>query len=411
MAFLDWLNRNLNPFSANDALASPMLAQPNAQQDTYAPLAQGNRDYLAQVYERPAPAQREPVTIQDAPDMQQDNSSSFGGRDFLKLLGAAAAGFAGPEYAKMYLEQINPASNQKSNGATDAIVRQIMADNPGMTYTEALALYQGGMGLRNGMVRTADGRIVAAPGYAQVLKDTKQAGETGVQIAKQQYEPTTRRLTEQAAADVQIGTANRIAQETAAGTATGKSIGEQGSNASKFDTTLSYIDEAKGILPKASGSGYEAYLVNPAKAFAGVSDDTTQANERLNLIGGWMTSNVPRMEGPQSNEDRLSYKEMAAKVGNSAVPIGDRLAALEQLQTLAKKYKDGYDQRLSKSRSSSSATATPAVTPDTPPTPQDIENQIRAMAAGSQGALIDAAPSAQPQPKRRRYNPTTGELE
>ena len=51
-----------------------------------------------------------------------------------------------------------------------------------------------------------------------------------------------------------------------------------------------------------------------------------------------MVSNVPRMEGPQSNYDVENYKTMAGMVGDSTVPIEDRLAALQTLRELQRKY-------------------------------------------------------------------------
>lgn len=51
-----------------------------------------------------------------------------------------------------------------------------------------------------------------------------------------------------------------------------------------------------------------------------------------------MVSNVPRMEGPQSDFDVKNYREMAATVGDSTIPVKDRLAALDTLEQLQAKY-------------------------------------------------------------------------
>jgi hypothetical protein len=97
------------------------------------------------------------------------------------------------------------------------------------------------------------------------------------------------------------------------------------------------IEEARSNLTNASG-GYAGTAVSAVKGAAGVSDKTTQANRKLKLIGGWMVSNVPRMEGPQSNFDVKNYREMAATVGDTTIPIEDRMAALDTLQQLQSKY-------------------------------------------------------------------------
>ncbi len=52
-----------------------------------------------------------------------------------------------------------------------------------------------------------------------------------------------------------------------------------------------------------------------------------------------MVSNVPRMEGPQSNFDVLNYQTMAGKIGDRTAPIEERLGALATLKDLQEKYK------------------------------------------------------------------------
>jgi hypothetical protein len=44
------------------------------------------------------------------------------------------------------------------------------------------------------------------------------------------------------------------------------------------------------------------------------------------------------MEGPQSDKDVQLYKEMAADVGNDALPRGQRLSALKVMRELYGKY-------------------------------------------------------------------------
>lgn len=97
------------------------------------------------------------------------------------------------------------------------------------------------------------------------------------------------------------------------------------------------INEARTNLADASG-GYAGTAASAVKGAVGISDKTTQANRKLKLIGGWMVSNVPRMEGPQSDFDVKNYREMAATVGDTTIPVEDRLAALDTLQQLQEKY-------------------------------------------------------------------------
>lgn len=107
----------------------------------------------------------------------------------------------------------------------------------------------------------------------------------------------------------------------------------------KAESMIDYINQANKLLDKASGSllgaGYSR-----GKQMVGVSDETTQANQKLKLISGWMVANVPRMEGPQSNFDVQNYMTMAGVVGDSTIPVEDRKAALQTLIQLQSKYAD-----------------------------------------------------------------------
>lgn len=105
----------------------------------------------------------------------------------------------------------------------------------------------------------------------------------------------------------------------------------------KASNMTDLINEARTHLTNASG-GYLGAGLSSVKGGLGISDETTQANQKLKLIGGWMVSNVPRMEGPQSDFDVKNYREMAATVGDMTVPIEDRMAALDTLEQLQKKY-------------------------------------------------------------------------
>lgn len=112
---------------------------------------------------------------------------------------------------------------------------------------------------------------------------------------------------------------------------------ERGKKSAKASEVTGTIAQAQALLDKASGGYAEAGLALGKRAL-GMSDETTQANEQLRLLSGWLVSNVPRMEGPQSNIDQENYKRMAGDVGNPTIPVPDRKAALKQLLALQQKY-------------------------------------------------------------------------
>lgn len=91
----------------------------------------------------------------------------------------------------------------------------------------------------------------------------------------------------------------------------------------------------QGTLPTQSGIG------SAADAVAGWFGTTLPGGpeaDRLKVVGGVLTSKVPRMEGPQSNLDVDLYKQMAGQAGNEKLPVQRRLAAVREMKRLYAKY-------------------------------------------------------------------------
>lgn len=107
----------------------------------------------------------------------------------------------------------------------------------------------------------------------------------------------------------------------------------------KSDQLLSAAEEARALLKQGpTGSGIGA-TVDSANRFFGKSTKSGNIATQLETLSGWMVSNVPRMEGPQSNFDVENYKVMAGKVGDRTAPVKERLQALDTLVKLQEKYK------------------------------------------------------------------------
>lgn len=83
--------------------------------------------------------------------------------------------------------------------------------------------------------------------------------------------------------------------------------------------------------PIGAGYDYVASLVGATPAGASEAD-------QLKVLGGALTSKMPRMEGPQSEYDVKLYQEMAGRVGDPSVPRERRIAALKQVKDLWAKY-------------------------------------------------------------------------
>lgn len=108
-------------------------------------------------------------------------------------------------------------------------------------------------------------------------------------------------------------------------------------NAQMADKMTGQISLARDLIKNATSSG-AGRLIDKVGDFVGVSTKGADAAAALETLSGWMTSNVPRMEGPQSNADVETYKTMAARVGDRGMPVSQRLAALDTLEQLIQKY-------------------------------------------------------------------------
>jgi len=125
-----------------------------------------------------------------------------------------------------------------------------------------------------------------------------------------------------------------------------KSVQEAKGDLRKTDIFLQQLKQAEDILksgPTQSGLGAVA---DAAGRVVGVSTQGAQKAGQLEAISGWLVSNVPRMEGPQSNFDVQNYITMAGKIGDRTVPVAERAAALKEVRRLQEKYKASAEQRI-----------------------------------------------------------------
>ena len=108
----------------------------------------------------------------------------------------------------------------------------------------------------------------------------------------------------------------------------------------KANMFLSQLQQAEEILkqgPTQSGAGA---AIDAAGRLVGVSTAGAQRAGQLEALSGWLVSNVPRMEGPQSNFDVQNYMTMAGKIGDRTVPVAERMAAVKEVRRLQQKYRD-----------------------------------------------------------------------
>lgn len=100
---------------------------------------------------------------------------------------------------------------------------------------------------------------------------------------------------------------------------------------------LSIIDEASGLIDKATSSYLGAGVDQAARVFGG-STSGSVAGAQLKALEGSLMMAQPRMEGPQSDKDVALYRQMAGRIGDSTVPAAEKKAALAVIRQLHQRY-------------------------------------------------------------------------
>jgi hypothetical protein len=107
-----------------------------------------------------------------------------------------------------------------------------------------------------------------------------------------------------------------------------------------LDADGNVMKDAQGQIIKAPKptSSYLGMAQDISGQVFGKSIEGSAEADQLKVIGGRLVSKVPRMEGPQSDRDVNLYIQMAGRVGDSSVPIENRLKALEEVKRITAKY-------------------------------------------------------------------------
>lgn len=75
-----------------------------------------------------------------------------------------------------------------------------------------------------------------------------------------------------------------------------------------------------------------------ATQFATLSTPWSRADKKLKIDSAALTQSIPRFEGPQSDKDTAAYREAAGDLANPSLPRKDRIAAVDEMDRLRKKY-------------------------------------------------------------------------
>lgn len=192
-------------------------------------------------------------------------------------------------------------------GATGALADRLIAQ--GVDPLQAILIAKSGID-RGMIVDPTTGELKAMKGYTDILKNKK--------------------------------------EKEALGSALGKAKGEkEGISATKIiqaPIIEERLNQAELLLPQATEGSIQTFGKGLAGAF-GKATEGSLADAKLQVIAAELISNVPRMEGPQSDKDTMLYKQAAGNLADTTLPSETRMAALQQIREINNKYlnKDDTD--------------------------------------------------------------------
>jgi hypothetical protein len=252
--------------------------------------------HLANIASTLSPETRQAYTLETikASLKTAEPQSSFG-----KLAADYKAGLIdAPTYkAAVRKESSFAPDSAASGGATGAIINNLRRENPNLSYSQALMQAQGLA--RQGLGFDASGNVAPVGGLTESKGAIKAAESKGSEVGKKEGE---------------IANKSIVAPQV-----------------------LDLVNQAEKLLPDAT-SGRVENIFTTGGQVAGISTKMSKADSQLDVIAAGLTSNVPRMEGPQSDADTRLYKEAAGNVGNRNLPSGDRMAALQTIKGINQKY-------------------------------------------------------------------------
>ena len=97
------------------------------------------------------------------------------------------------------------------------------------------------------------------------------------------------------------------------------------------------IKDVADLIKQSTGSGLGT-RVDTLAGFFGVGTKGADAIAKLNVMSYPFIYNIPRFEGPQGEKDVTIYEKAAGDFANPKLPVSQRLAALQGMVYLLKKY-------------------------------------------------------------------------
>lgn len=129
----------------------------------------------------------------------------------------------------------------------------------------------------------------------------------------------------------------------ATGTAEGEAAGGKLKRGANADTVIDLLDVAEPLIDASTGSVTGAAADKLAGWF-GSAPKGAQAAAQLKVIQAGLMTQMPRMEGPQSDRDVQLYRDASGQIGDPTVPNAIKKVAVKTIRQLQERYKDAAKQ-------------------------------------------------------------------
>jgi hypothetical protein len=94
---------------------------------------------------------------------------------------------------------------------------------------------------------------------------------------------------------------------------------------------------AEALLKNAPAGLFDRAYMGAAAA-AGKDTELAETQSSLEVLAANLLQNVPRMEGPQSDADRIAYERAAGDIANINKPRSARIAAVNEIKRINERY-------------------------------------------------------------------------
>jgi hypothetical protein len=247
--------------------------------------------------------------------------------------------FAGPTASATERAKVIAESEAKYGPLDPAFKASVMSGQPRVTGTVPVQQTQAP---RTPATTQPNIQPNAQPNVARPVTPQQAAGAVVTPapqptITQQPITTTTPAIAGQTPAEREVNKELAVTEKKPAAEAKGKNEAQDINNQRFADEAYTSIRPIAELVKKSTGSGLGA-KVDTLAAFFGKGTEGAQAIAELEPLVYPLVANVPRFQGSQSDYDVKMYQKAAGDFANAEKPVKTRLAALQGMISLLKKY-------------------------------------------------------------------------